>query len=138
MEAKSGDLLLFVADKPKVVSQSLAQLRLHLGYKNKLIDTNTFNFSWVVDFPLFDYNEETKRYEALHHPFTSPHPDDLPILEKKPLEVKARAYDLVLNGVELGGGSIRIHDTEIQKRVFRLLGLMMIVHIKNLDFCWMH
>ena len=123
MEAKSGDLLLFVADKPKVVSQSLAQLRLHLGYKNKLIDTNTFNFSWVVDFPLFDYNEEMKRYEALHHPFTSPHPDDLPILEKKPLEVKARAYDLVLNGVELGGGSIRIHDTEIQKRVFRLLGI---------------
>lgn len=123
MEAKSGDLLLFVADKPKVVSQSLAQLRLHLGYKNKLIDTNTFNFSWVVDFPLFDYNEEMKRYEALHHPFTSPHPDDLPILEKKPLEVKALAYDLVLNGVELGGGSIRIHDTEIQKRVFRLLGI---------------
>ncbi len=123
MEAKSGDLLLFVADKPKVVSQSLAQLRLHLGYKNKLIDTNTFNFSWVVDFPLFDYNEEMKRYEALHHPFTSPHPDDLLILEKKPLEVKARAYDLVLNGVELGGGSIRIHDTEIQKRVFRLLGI---------------
>ncbi|MBE7446249.1 MAG: aspartate--tRNA ligase [Planctomycetia bacterium] len=123
MDAKKGDLLLFVADKPKVVSQSLAQLRLHLGQKNKLIDTATFNFSWIVDFPLFDYNEDLKRYEALHHPFTSPHPDDLPTMEQKPLEVKARAYDLVLNGVELGGGSIRIHTPEVQKKVFRLLGI---------------
>ncbi|MDN3512195.1 MAG: aspartate--tRNA ligase [Candidatus Jettenia sp.] len=123
MDAKKGDLLLFVADKPKVVSQSLAQLRLHLGHKNKLINTSVFNFSWVVDFPLFDYNEDLHRYEALHHPFTSPYPDDLPILEEKPLEVKARAYDLVLNGVELGGGSIRIHTPEVQKRIFRLLGI---------------
>ncbi|MEK7297449.1 MAG: amino acid--tRNA ligase-related protein, partial [Planctomycetota bacterium] len=117
------DLLLFVADKPKVVNQSLAQLRLHLGHKNKLIDTTVFNFSWVVDFPLFDYNDDMKRYEALHHPFTSPHPKDLPLMEEKPLAVKARAYDLVLNGVELGGGSIRIHTPETQKRVFRLLGI---------------
>jgi aspartyl-tRNA synthetase len=123
MDAKKGDLLLFVADKPRVVSQSLAQLRLHLGHKNKLIDTNAFNFSWIVDFPLLDYNEDLKRYEALHHPFTSPHPDDLPILEERPMEVRARAYDLVLNGVELGGGSIRIHTPEVQKRVFRLLGI---------------
>lgn len=123
MDAKKGDLLLFVADKPKVVSQSLAQLRLHLGHKNKLINTNEFNFSWIVDFPLFDYNEDLKRYEALHHPFTAPHPDDLPLMEERPLEVKARAYDLVLNGVELGGGSIRIHTPEAQKRVFRLLGI---------------
>lgn len=123
MDAKNGDLLLFVADKSKVISQSLAQLRLHLGHKNKLIDTGIFNFSWVVDFPLFDYSEDLKRYESLHHPFTSPCPDDLPILEERPLEVKARAYDLVLNGVELGGGSIRIHTPEVQKRVFRLLGI---------------
>ena len=123
MEAKNGDLLLFVADKSKIVCQSLAQLRLHLGHKNKHIDTNAFNFSWVVDFPLFDYNEDLKRYEALHHPFTSPHPEDLSFMEEKPLEVKARAYDLVLNGVELGGGSIRIHTPEVQKRVFRLLGI---------------
>ncbi|MEK7289763.1 MAG: aspartate--tRNA ligase [Planctomycetota bacterium] len=123
MEAKKGDLLLFVADKPKVVNQSLAQLRLHLGHKNKLIDTTVFHFSWVVDFPLFDYNDDMKRYEALHHPFTSPHPKDLPLMEEKPLAVKARAYDLVLNGVELGGGSIRIHTPETQKRVFRLLGI---------------
>lgn len=123
MNATKGDLLLFVADKPKVVSQSLAQLRLHLGHRNKLIDASVFNFSWIVDFPLFEYNEDLKRYESLHHPFTSPHPDDLPVLEEKPLEVKARAYDLVLNGVELGGGSIRIHTPEVQKRVFRLLGI---------------
>lgn len=123
MDAKKGDLLLFVADKPKVVSQSLAQLRLQLGHKNKLIHANEFNFSWVVDFPLLEYNEDLRRYEALHHPFTAPHPGDLPLLEEKPLEVKARAYDLVLNGVELGGGSIRIHTPEIQKRVFRLLGI---------------
>jgi len=123
MDAKKGDLLLFVADKPKVVSQSLAQLRQHLGHKNKLIDTTVFNFSWVVDFPLFDYNDEMKRYEALHHPFTSPQPKDLLLMEERPLDVKARAYDLVLNGVELGGGSIRIHTPEIQKRVFRLLGI---------------
>ena len=123
MDAKKGDLLLFVADKPKVVSQSLAQLRQHLGHKNKLIDTTVFNFSWVVDFPLFDYNDEIKRYEALHHPFTSPQPKDLLLMEERPLDVKARAYDLVLNGVELGGGSIRIHTPEIQKRVFRLLGI---------------
>ncbi|NUO08388.1 MAG: aspartate--tRNA ligase [Candidatus Brocadia sp.] len=123
MDAHKGDLLLFVADKPKVVSQSLAQLRLHLAQKNKIVDVNTFNFSWVVDFPLFDYNEDLKRYEALHHPFTSPHPADLSTLEEKPLEVNARAYDLVLNGVELGGGSIRIHTPDVQKRVFRLLGI---------------
>lgn len=123
MDAKRGDLLLFVADKPKVVSQSLAQLRLNLGQRNGLIDAGVFNFSWIVDFPLFEYNEDLKRYESLHHPFTSPHPDDLPVLEEKPLEAKARAYDLVLNGVELGGGSIRIHTPEVQKRVFRLLGI---------------
>lgn len=123
MDAKKGDLLLFVADKPKVVSQSLAQLRLHLGHKHGLIDTNTFHFAWVVDFPLLEYNEDLKRYDSLHHPFTAPRPEDLLLLEEKPLEIKARAYDLVLNGVELGGGSIRIHTPEVQKRVFRLLGI---------------
>ncbi|MDR4508455.1 MAG: aspartate--tRNA ligase [Candidatus Brocadiaceae bacterium] len=123
LDAKPGDLLLFIADKPKVVSQSLAQLRLHLGHKNKLIDRDIFHFSWVVDFPLFEYNEDLKRCEALHHPFTSPHPEDFPILEKKPLEVRSRAYDLVLNGVELGGGSIRIHLSAIQRKIFHLLGI---------------
>ncbi|MBM4055732.1 MAG: aspartate--tRNA ligase [Planctomycetes bacterium] len=123
MNAKTGDLLLFVADKEKVVSQSLAHLRVHLGHKNNLIDPAEFNFAWIVNFPLFEYSEDAKRYVALHHPFTSPQPEDLPLMEEKPLQVKARAYDLVLNGVELGGGSIRIHSPEIQKRVFRLLGI---------------
>ncbi len=123
MNAKAGDLLLFVADKEKVVSQSLAHLRTHLGHKNNLINAEEFNFVWIVDFPLFEYNEDAKRYVALHHPFTSPRSEDIPFLEEKPLEVRARAYDLVLNGVELGGGSIRIHSPEIQKRVFRLLGI---------------
>lgn len=123
MNAKAGDLLLFVADKEKVVSQSLAHLRTHLGHKNNLINAEEFNFVWIVDFPLFEYNEDAKRYVALHHPFTSPRSEDIPLLEEKPLEVRARAYDLVLNGVELGGGSIRIHSPEIQKRVFRLLGI---------------
>ncbi|MGQ3686000.1 MAG: aspartate--tRNA ligase [Candidatus Loosdrechtia sp.] len=123
MGAKKGDLLLFVADKPKVVSQSLAQLRLHLGHKLGLIDTKVFHFVWVVDFPLLEYNEDLKRYESLHHPFTSPRQEDILFLEEKSLEIKARAYDLVLNGVELGGGSIRIHSPEVQKRVFRLLGI---------------
>ncbi|HLG30890.1 MAG TPA: amino acid--tRNA ligase-related protein, partial [Candidatus Brocadiales bacterium] len=123
MEAKTGDLLLFVADKASVVRQSLAQLRLNLGRRLGLMKKDEYNFSWVVDFPLLEFNEELGRYESLHHPFTSPKPEHLSILEEKPLMVKARAYDIVLNGIELGGGSIRIHDTEVQKRVFRLLNI---------------
>lgn len=123
MEAKTGDLLLFVADKASVVNQSLAQLRLHLGRKLDMIKKDEFNFCWVVDFPLLEFNEEINRYDSLHHPFTSPKPEHLSILEEKPLMVKARAYDIVLNGIELGGGSIRIHDPEVQKRVFHLLNI---------------
>ncbi|HHT9124792.1 MAG TPA: aspartate--tRNA ligase [Candidatus Brocadiia bacterium] len=123
MEVKPGDLLLFVADKASVVRQSLAQLRLNLGRRLGLMKKDAFNFSWVVDFPLLEFNEELGRYDSLHHPFTSPKPEHLSILEEKPLMVKARAYDIVLNGIELGGGSIRIHDTEVQKRVFRLLNI---------------
>ncbi|MHC4183955.1 MAG: amino acid--tRNA ligase-related protein, partial [Planctomycetota bacterium] len=122
-KAVPGDLLLFVADKESVVSQSLSQLRLNIGKTNGLIDEKEFNFSWIVDFPLFEYNEESDRYDSLHHPFTSPHQDDLQILEEKPLDVRARAYDIVLNGVELGGGSIRIHRPDIQKRIFHLLNI---------------
>jgi len=122
-KAVPGDLLLFVADKESVVSQSLSQLRLNIGKSNGLIDENEFNFSWIVDFPLFEFNEESDRYDSLHHPFTSPHQDDLQILEDKPLDVRARAYDIVLNGVELGGGSIRIHKPDIQKRIFSLLNI---------------
>jgi aspartyl-tRNA synthetase len=122
-KAVPGDLLLFVADKESVVSQSLSQLRLNIGKSNELINEEEFNFSWIVDFPLFEYNEESDRYDSLHHPFTSPHQDDLQILEEKPLDVRARAYDIVLNGVELGGGSIRIHRPDIQKRIFSLLNI---------------
>ena len=122
-EAVPGDLLLFVADKENVVSQSLSQLRLNIARRSGLIDEKEFNFSWVVNFPLLEYNEELERYDSLHHPFTSPHQDDLQFLEEKPLDVRARAYDLVLNGIELGGGSIRIHQPDIQKKVFRLLNI---------------
>lgn len=122
-EAVPGDLLLFVADKESVVLQSLSQLRLNIGKQQGLIKEDVFDFSWVVDFPLLEYNEESDRYDSLHHPFTSPHQDDLEFLEEKPLEVRARAYDLVLNGIELGGGSIRIHKQDIQKKIFKLLNI---------------
>jgi len=123
MGANAGDLLLFVADTPKVVSQSLAHLRLHLADKLKLVNPDEYNFLWVVDFPLLEYSDDAKRYVSLHHPFTAPRREDLALLEEKPLEVGARAYDLVLNGVELGGGSIRIHTPDVQKRIFQLLGI---------------
>ena len=119
--AAPGDLLLFVADKESVASQALSQLRLNIAKSNGMINEEEFNLSWVVDFPLFEYNEEMDRNDSLHHPFTSPHPDDLDHLEERPLEVRARAYDLVLNGVELGGGSIRIHQQDVQKKIFNLL-----------------
>lgn len=119
--AKPGDLLLFVADKESVVSQALSQLRLSIAKTNGLINKEEFNLSWVVDFPLFEYNEDMDRYDSLHHPFTSPHPDDLGFLEERPLDVRARAYDIVLNGIELGGGSIRIHRQDVQKKIFNLL-----------------
>ncbi len=119
--AVPGDLLLFVADKESVVSQALSQLRINIAKTNGFINEDEFNLSWVVDFPLFEYNEEMDRYDSLHHPFTSPHPDDLEFLEERPLDVRARAYDIVLNGVELGGGSIRIHRQDVQKKIFNLL-----------------
>ncbi len=119
--AVPGDLLLFVADKESVVSQALSQLRINIAKTNGMINEEEFNLSWVVDFPLVEYNEEMDRYDSLHHPFTSPHPDDLVHLEERPQDVRARAYDLVLNGVELGGGSIRIHQQDIQKKIFNLL-----------------
>jgi aspartyl-tRNA synthetase len=121
LNASPGDLLLFVADKESVASQALSQLRINIAKTNGLINDEEFNLSWVVDFPLVEYNEEMDRYDSLHHPFTSPHPDDLEHLEERPQDVRARAYDLVLNGVELGGGSIRIHKQDIQKKIFSLL-----------------
>ena len=121
--AKEGDLLLFVADQPAVVAASLGALRVHLGHRLGLVPQKELNFCWVTDFPLFEWDVEAKRHVAIHHPFTSPRPEDMDRLESEPLSVRARAYDLVLNGVELGGGSIRIHRPDVQERVFRLLGI---------------
>ena len=122
-EVEPGDLLLFVADKESVVNASLAQLRINLAKIKKLIKEHDYKFTWIVDFPLFEFNSDMNRNDSLHHPFTAPRDEDLPILSERPLEVKARAYDLVLNGVELGGGSIRIHNPEVQKKIFSLLNI---------------
>ena len=121
--ARAGDLLLFVADEPTVVAASLGNLRVHLGHRLGLVPQEQLNFCWVTDFPLLEYDLETKRYVAMHHPFTSPKPEDMDRLETEPASVRARAYDLVLNGVELGGGSIRIHRTDVQARMFKILGI---------------
>ncbi len=121
--AKSGDLLLFAADQEKIVNEILANLRLHLAEKLGLVATEKYSFLWIVDFPLLEYDPEEKRYAAVHHPFTSPLDDDLPILEKQPLKVRSKAYDLALNGVEVGGGSIRIHQVELQRQILALLGV---------------
>ncbi|MFQ9923714.1 MAG: aspartate--tRNA ligase [Beduini sp.] len=123
MNAHDGDLLLFVADaKYEVVCDALAALRNHLGKELKLYDPEAFAFLWVTDFPMFEYDDETQRYYAKHHPFTRPKESDLDLIEKDPANCLADAYDIVLNGFELGGGSIRIHEQDLQKRVFNALG----------------
>jgi aspartyl-tRNA synthetase len=121
--AQVGDLLMFVADIPKVVNDSLANLRLKLADQLGMIPSDTYAFVWVTDFPLLEYSPEDKRYTAVHHPFTSPRGEDLERLESDPAGVRALAYDVVLNGTELGGGSIRIHRPDIQSRVFQALGI---------------
>ncbi|MBS5938428.1 aspartate--tRNA ligase [Clostridium sp.] len=123
MNAEVGDAIFIVADKNSVVFQSLGALRLELAKQFDLIkDKNEFNFTWITEFPLFEYNEEEGRYHAAHHPFTSPMDEDLDMIESNPGEVRSKAYDLVLNGEELGGGSIRIHDSKLQQRMFKALG----------------
>ena len=122
-EAKAGDLILIISDKKQVVFDSLGFLRRHIAGEMGLLDDHQYNLLWVVDFPLYEYDEETGEYHAKHHPCTSPNPEDLDRLESDPGSVKAQAYDIVLNGVELGGGSIRIHDRNLQERMFRVLGL---------------
>jgi len=123
MQAREGDLMLFVSDKAGKAYPVLGSLRLHLGRKLNLIDESRFDMLWVTEFPLFEYSEEEKRFVSVHHPFTSPHEDDLDKLESDQQYARARAYDLVLNGNEIAGGSIRIHDSKLQARVFQLLGL---------------
>ncbi|NCO61332.1 aspartate--tRNA ligase [bacterium] len=121
--AREGDLIIMVADRAKAATAIMGGLRLVVARKMGLIPDDVFSLVWITEFPLFEYNEEEKRLDAVHHPFTSPNLDDLDLLEKEPEKVRARAYDLVLNGVEIGGGSIRIHDPEMQGRVFSLLGI---------------
>jgi aspartyl-tRNA synthetase len=121
--AEEGDLLLFVADKPKVVNDSLGRLRGQLANLLGLVDKNVFRFVWITDFPLLEWDEEEKRWAAVHHPFTAPMDEDLQYVESDPGRCRAKAYDLVLNGSEIGGGSIRIHQQQVQSLMFRMLGL---------------
>jgi len=123
MRAKEGDLLLFIADSRTVANEVLGRLRRHLAVKLGLVREDAYAFCWVVDWPLLEWDEESRRYQAMHHPFTSPKLEDLEKLETAPSSVRARAYDLVLNGYELGGGSIRIHQRDVQARLFRVLGI---------------
>jgi aspartyl-tRNA synthetase len=122
--AKDGNLLLIVADKWEVATKTLGQIRLRMANKlNFIPKDNTLKFCWVVNFPLVEWNEEENRYDPLHHPFTAPVYEDIPLLDTDPLKVRAQSYDIVLNGTEIGGGSIRIHNQELQKKIFNLIGL---------------
>jgi len=122
-KAKDGDILFMVADKASVVAEVLGRLRIFLADKLKLVDSNQYNFLWVTEFPLLEYDEEEKRFVAMHHPFTSPVDEDMAGLDEDPSRIKAKAYDLVLNGEEIGGGSIRIHQKQVQDKMFNLLGI---------------
>jgi len=123
IEMEPGDLVLFVADIPEIANEALGQIRNRLGIQLGLIDENQLNFLWVTEFPLMTYDIGEKRYQALHHPFTAPFEEDYALLESKPDQCRSRAYDLVLNGSEIGGGSIRVHQTSLQKRIFTALGM---------------
>lgn len=123
MGGEPGDILFFVADKEEIVFNALGNLRLELAKRLNLIPKDSINCLWVTEFPLLEYDNEEKRYVAIHHPFTSPMDQDINLLDTEPLKVRAKAYDMVLNGIELGGGSIRIHRREIQEKIFNLLGL---------------
>ncbi len=122
LEAESGDLLLFVADSKRVVADALGNLRLEMGRRLDLIPKDVYKFLWVTDFPLLGYDEEEQRYVAEHHPFTMPKIEDIPLLDTEPEKVRAQAYDMVLNGYELGGGSMRIYQQELQEKMFKTLG----------------
>lgn len=119
---EEGDVLFFAADKDYVVFNTLGGLRLHLAEKYNLIDKNTYDILWITEFPMFDYSEEEGRLVAVHHPFTAPMDEDLELCETDPLKARAKAYDIVINGQEAGGGSIRIHRRDIQEKMFKILG----------------
>src|SRR5262249_26086650 len=118
-----GDLVFLMADEESVAAKAAGLLRLRLGDKLGLVDRSRWRFLWIADFPLFEWSAEEKRWGAVHHPFTAPRDEDLPMLESAPGSARAQAYDVVLNGYELGGGSIRIHRPEVQERVFAALGI---------------
>ena len=123
LNAEKGDLLLFVADKSnEIVCDSLGHLRLEIGEKLHLIDHDSYNILWVTEFPLLERNEEENRWVAMHHPFTSPMDEDIQYLDSDPARVRAKAYDIIINGYEVGGGSIRIHNQELQNKMFNLIG----------------
>ncbi|MSS63431.1 aspartate--tRNA ligase [Velocimicrobium porci] len=122
MDGESGDLLLFAADKNKVVYDVLGALRVHLAEQLELLDKNEYKFLWVTEFPLLEYSEEQGRYMAMHHPFTMPMEEDIPLIDTEPGKVRAKAYDIVLNGTELGGGSVRIFQNHVQEKMFEALG----------------
>jgi len=121
-EAANGDLLLIVADRDKVVFDALGQLRCEVARRRGMISPDDWKLLWVTEFPLLEHDEEAGRYVAMHHPFTSPMDEDVDLLAAEPAKVRAKAYDIILNGTELGGGSIRIHDQELQSQMFSLLG----------------
>jgi aspartyl-tRNA synthetase len=123
MEAQPGDLLLFVADQPAIVFEALGRLRVYLGERLGLVDQSILAFCWVIDFPFVNWNEEEKRWDPSHHLFTSPMPEDIPLLDSNPGQARGQQYDLVLNNYEVGGGSIRIHDRALQEKIFGLIGL---------------
>jgi aspartyl-tRNA synthetase len=123
LSAENGDLLLFVADKPEVVFMSLGRLRVQLAETMGILDPNIFAFCWVIDFPWAFWNEEEKRWDPSQHPFAAPHPEDVDMIEKDPAHMRGTQYDMVLNNLEVCGGSIRIHDRELQSRIFNLIGI---------------
>ena len=123
MEGKPGDLLLFAADRNKIVWNVLGALRVELAGQMGLLDKNDYKFLWVTEFPQFEWSDEEERFVAMHHPFTMPMDEDLDKLESDPGSVRAKAYDIVLNGTEIGGGSVRIHQADVQSRMFKALGL---------------
>jgi len=122
MNGEAGDLLLFAADKNKVVWDVLGNLRLELAKQMELLDKNQYNFLWVTEFPLLEWSDEQNRYLAMHHPFTMPMEEDLQYIDSEPGRVRAKAYDIVLNGNEIGGGSVRIFQNDVQEKMFEVLG----------------
>ena len=123
MDGEAGDLLLFAADKDKVVFDVLGNLRLHIAKQYDMIDKSQYKFLWVTEFPLLEWSDEENRFQAMHHPFTMPMEEDLQYIDTDPGRVRAKAYDIVLNGTEIGGGSVRIHQDDIQEKMFEALGI---------------